>query len=92
VLGAVGIALFALVIRPRDAEERIALILGTAAVLAALGAAVEVRRLGLATRDEAALGAGLVKGARRRGARRRDAARPGGRRDPRSCSLESQHV
>jgi hypothetical protein len=66
VLGAVGIALFALVVRPRDAEERIALILGTAAVLAALGAglvtvlvaaalaaATQLDRVGAATRARA---------------------------------------
>jgi copper transport protein len=58
VLGAVGIALFALVARVRD--ERIALILSSAAVLAALGAAEEAHRVGLQTRAGTALGAGFV--------------------------------
>ena len=58
-LGAVGVALFTLIVRPLD-EERIPLVLSTAAVLAALGAAQEVHRVGLSTRDGAALGAGFV--------------------------------
>ena len=59
ILAAVGIALFALVARPED-EERVALILSAAAVLAAVGAAEEVHRVGLATRDGRTLGAGFV--------------------------------
>jgi len=59
VLGAAGIALFALVARA-EGEERIPLVLATAAVLAAFGAADEVHRVGLATRDGTALGAGFV--------------------------------
>jgi copper transport protein len=58
VLGAVGIALFALVARVRD--ETIALTLSSAAVLAALGAAQEAHRVGLHTRAGAAFGAGFV--------------------------------
>jgi copper transport protein len=58
VLGAVGIALYALVARARG--ERVALTLSTAAVLAALGAAQEAHRVGLDTRAGTALGAGFV--------------------------------
>jgi copper transport protein len=58
VLGAVGIALFALCARVRD--ETIALTLSSAAVLAALGAAEEAHRIGLQTRAGTALGAGFV--------------------------------
>ncbi len=58
-LAAVGIALFTFVVRPRD-EERIPLVLSTAGVLAAFGAAEEVHRVGLATRDGKALGAAFV--------------------------------
>jgi copper transport protein len=58
VLGAVGIALFALVARVRD--ETVALTLSSAAVLAALGAAEEAHRIGLQTRAGTALGAGFV--------------------------------
>ncbi|MGZ8717117.1 MAG: copper resistance CopC family protein, partial [Gaiellaceae bacterium] len=58
-LGAVGIALFAFVVRPRE-QERIPAIVSTAAVLAALGAAQEIHRVGLSTRDGKALGAGFV--------------------------------
>jgi copper transport protein len=58
VLGAVGIALFALVAR-RD-DDSIALILSTAAVLAALGGAEGAHRFGLDTRAGVALGAGFV--------------------------------
>ncbi len=61
ILGAVGIALFALVARPADGE-RVALILSAAAVLAAIGAAEEVHRVGLDTRDGRTLGAGFVAG------------------------------
>jgi copper transport protein len=55
VLGAAGIALFTFVVRPRE-QERIPLILSTAGVLVALGAAQEVHRVGLSTRDGKALG------------------------------------
>jgi copper transport protein len=58
VLGAVGIALFALVARVRG--ETIALTLSSAAVVAALGAAEEAHRVGLQTRAGTALGAGFV--------------------------------
>jgi copper transport protein len=58
VLGAVGIALFALIARVRD--ETIALALSSAAVVAALGAAAEAHRVGLQTRAGMALGAGFV--------------------------------
>ena len=58
VLAAVGISLFALV--TRVADERIALTLSSAAVLAALGAAQEAHRVGLDTRAGAALGAGFI--------------------------------
>jgi copper transport protein len=59
VLGAVGIALFILVVRPRDVET-IPLVLSTACVLAAIGAGQEAHRVGLATRAGTALGAGFV--------------------------------
>ena len=59
VLGAAGMALFAFVVRPRD-EEHIPLIVSTAGVLAALGAAQEIHRVGLSTRDGKALGIGFV--------------------------------
>jgi len=59
VLGAAGIALFTLVARP-EGEEWIPLVLATAAVLAAFGAADEAHRVGLATRDGTALGAGFI--------------------------------
>jgi copper transport protein len=59
VLGAAGIALFALV-AGAEGEERIPLVLATAAILAAFGAADEAHRVGLATRDGTALGAGFV--------------------------------
>ena len=58
-LAAVGLALFTFVVRPRDVE-RIPIVLSTAGVLAALGAAQEVHRVGLATRDGKALGAAFV--------------------------------
>jgi methionine-rich copper-binding protein CopC len=58
-LGAAGIALFALLARPRD-EERIALILSSSAVVAAFGAAEEAHRAGLGTRAGTALAAGFV--------------------------------
>jgi copper transport protein len=58
-LCAVGTALFTFAVRPRE-QERIPLIVSTAGVLAALGAAQEVHRVGLSTRDGAALGAGFV--------------------------------
>ncbi|HEY8706248.1 MAG TPA: copper resistance protein CopC [Gaiellaceae bacterium] len=59
VLGAVGIALFTFVVRPRE-QERIPIIVSTGGVLAALGAAQEIHRVGLSTRDGKALGAGFV--------------------------------
>lgn len=58
VLGAVGIALFALL--ERVDEEPVALVLASAAVLAALGAADEAHRVGLASRAGTALLAGAV--------------------------------
>ncbi len=58
-LCAVGIALFTLVVRPRELE-RIPSILATAGVVAALGAVAEVHRVGLSTRDGRALIAGFV--------------------------------
>jgi copper transport protein len=58
VLAAAGISLFSLV--TRVADERIALTLSSAAVLAALGAAQEAHRVGLDTRAGAALGAGFI--------------------------------
>ncbi|HVH51466.1 MAG TPA: copper resistance protein CopC [Gaiellaceae bacterium] len=58
VLGAAGIALFALVAKSED--QRIPVILATGCALAGLGAGDEVRRVGLATRDGTALGAGVV--------------------------------
>ncbi len=58
-LGAVGIALFALLARPRD-EERVALTLASSAVAAAFGAAEEAHRVGFDTRAGTALGAGFV--------------------------------
>jgi len=62
VLVAVGLALFALVagFPEGDAAERLALLLCASAVLAAVGAADEAHRVGLATRDGTALGAGFV--------------------------------
>jgi copper transport protein len=65
VLGAVGLALFSLLVwrpAPREDEtaERLALLVSVFAVLAAVGAADEVHRVGLATRDGTALGAGFV--------------------------------
>ena len=57
-LGAVGIALFALVARLRD--EVIALTLSSSAVLAALGAAEEAHRVGIQTRAGTAFGVGFV--------------------------------
>ncbi len=65
VLGAVGLALFSLLVwRPAptedEAAERLALLVSVFAVLAAVGAADEVHRVGLATRDGTALGAGFV--------------------------------
>lgn len=57
ILTAVGIALFALLARPED-EERVALVLASGAVTAALGAADESHRVGLDTRAGTALLAG----------------------------------
>ncbi len=59
VLGAAGIALFALVCAPRE-DERVATILSTFAALAAIGAVQEVHRIGLATRAGTAFGAGFA--------------------------------
>jgi copper transport protein len=59
VLGAAGLALFTFVVRPRDLE-RIPVVLSTAGVLAALGAAQEIHRVGLSTRDGKALGVAFV--------------------------------
>jgi copper transport protein len=59
VLVSVGIALFALLARPRD-EERVVLVLSTAAILTALGAGEEAHRVGLDTRAGTALGTGFV--------------------------------
>jgi copper transport protein len=58
-LVSVGIALFALLARPRD-EERVVLMLSTAAILTAFGAGEEAHRVGLDTRAGTALGAGFV--------------------------------
>jgi copper transport protein len=58
-LASVGIALFALLARPRD-EERVVLVLSTAAILTAFGAGEEAHRVGLATRAGTSLGAGFV--------------------------------
>ncbi len=58
-LTAVGVSLFTLVARPSD-EERVPILLSTACVLTAVGAADEVHRVGLGTRDGLALTAGLV--------------------------------
>jgi copper transport protein len=58
-LVSVGIALFALLARPAD-EERVVLVLSTAAVLTAFGAAQEAHRVGLETRAGTALAAGFV--------------------------------
>ncbi len=58
-LFAVGVALAALVARPRD-EERVALLLSTACVLAAVGVGEEAHRIGLDTRAGKAFGAELI--------------------------------
>jgi copper transport protein len=58
-LVSVGIALFALLARPRD-EERVLLVLSTAAILTAFGAGEEAHRVGVETRAGTALGAGFV--------------------------------
>lgn len=59
VLGAAGIALFTFVVRPRELE-RIPIVVSTAGVLAALGAAQEIHRVGLSTRDGTVLGVAFV--------------------------------
>ncbi|HEY5057968.1 MAG TPA: copper resistance protein CopC, partial [Gaiellaceae bacterium] len=59
ILAAVGIALFTLVARPDD-DDRVALILSSAAVLAAAGAGEEAHRVGLDTRDGRTLAVGFV--------------------------------
>jgi copper transport protein len=55
-LAAVGISILVLVARPRD-DERVALLLTTAAVMTAIGAGEEAHRIGLDTRAGTALGA-----------------------------------
>jgi len=60
VLGAVGIALYALVVLRIRRDRRVAATLGVAAALAAVGAGVEAERVGLATRYGTAMGAGFV--------------------------------
>ena len=65
VLGAVGLALFSLVVwrpapKPDEAAERLALLVSVFAVLAAVGAADEAHHAGLSTRAGTALGAGFV--------------------------------
>ncbi len=62
VLAAVGISLYALVVLRRaegDFARRIALVLGGAAVLVAVGGGVEARRVGIETRYGAAMLAGV---------------------------------
>jgi copper transport protein len=59
VLVAAGLALFTFVVRPRD-RERIPVVVSTAGVLAALGAAQEIHRVGLSTRDGKTLGVAFV--------------------------------
>ena len=58
-LAGVGTALFALLARPQDAE-RVALLVSTACVVAAVGAGEEAHRVGLDTRAGKALGGELV--------------------------------
>lgn len=58
-LATAGVALFALVVRPRD-EERVALILSAATVVAAVGAGEEVHRVGLDTRAGTAFGVAFL--------------------------------
>lgn len=63
VLGAVGIALHALLVLRRlegEEGERVALALGAAAALVAIGAGEEAHRVGLATRYGEVLGAGFA--------------------------------
>jgi copper transport protein len=63
VLAAVGIALYALVaLRRLDGEtaRRVAVGLGVAAVVAAIGAGIEAHRVGIGTRYGAAMGAGFA--------------------------------
>jgi copper transport protein len=59
VLGAAGLAMFTFIVRPRELE-RVPVVLSTAGVLAALGAAQEIHRVGLSTRDGRALGVAFV--------------------------------
>jgi copper transport protein len=59
-LVSVGIALLALLAGPRRDEERVTLVLSTAAVLTAFGAAEQAHRVGLETRAGTALGTGFV--------------------------------
>jgi copper transport protein len=58
-LGAVGTALFALLARPRD-DERVALVISSLAVVAAIGGGEEAHRAGLDTRAGTALGAAAL--------------------------------
>ncbi len=63
VLAAVGIALYTLLVLrgvEGDAGRRLAIVLGVAAVLAAIGAGIEAHRVGLETRYGAAMGAGFA--------------------------------
>ncbi|MGH3008178.1 MAG: copper resistance CopC family protein [Gaiellaceae bacterium] len=63
VLAAVGISLYALFVLRRlegDVAQRVAVVLGVAAVLVAIGAGIEAHRVGLGTRYGAAMGAGFA--------------------------------
>ncbi|HZS30868.1 MAG TPA: copper resistance CopC family protein [Gaiellaceae bacterium] len=60
VLAAVGIALYALVVLEGALPQRVAYVLGGAAVLAATGAGIEAHRVGIESRYGAAMGAGLA--------------------------------
>jgi methionine-rich copper-binding protein CopC/putative copper export protein len=59
ILVAVGISLYALVVL-READRRIAIVLGLGAVATAAGAAVEAHRVGLSVRYGAAMAAGFL--------------------------------
>jgi copper transport protein len=59
VLVAVGISLYALLVL-READRRIAIVLGVGAVVAATGAVLEAHRVGLHVRYGTAMGAGCV--------------------------------
>src|SRR5436190_3090566 len=58
-LVAVGVSFFVLAANPRDGE-RVALLLSTSAVVAAVGAGEEAHRIGLATRAGTAIGAAAL--------------------------------